>query len=433
MKISGFFLGNNITNLIKYLGFQVTNLEQIEAKLLWVVRLRWLALSLFTVSIVPNYSLGFLNRATMPIYIGIISMLFVLNLISSLKLISPQAKVPSMTLNIHLGIDVLVLTLLLYFVKGYNNPLFYLYLLNSSIAGALIGYKRESYSLLLLIHSCVLFIQVHFLSNNGSIIDKITVFQFIFFHILVLTFWLVMSTLGKYIKNQNQLRYKKLMNQEKQDRLRALGALSAGFSHEFASPLNTLQIRLDRLQREIKSHNDNLYEALAAVEACKLVIHQMNSSQLDSRACKSKIVKMDEFLNDIIDSWSEENYKAKIIRRIDCNDSLKLATLNFSQVIFNLLDNAAQSEASSVIKFRFYKLKNSYYVLEVEDDGAGFSKEILERIGEPFVTTKKNGTGLGMYLTQLLAQSLGGNLEIANLQSKGCVVKIKWPIFMEEL
>lgn len=427
MKTLGFFFGNLYSFFFKLISFQYKTFDPENAKIYWLIKLRWLAIGLFLLSAVPNFYFGFLDRYTLPIYIGIISILFVLNVISSLVFANPKRKTLNLTLNLHLSCDVLLLTLLLYFSKGLNNPLFYLYFLNSALAGLLIG-NNKGYPFLLLIHSVVLFLQIKYVNSMGPTLDIVTGSQFIFFHIMILSFWVVMSSLGRHIEEQNQLHIKKMISLEKQDRLRALGALSAGFSHEFSSPLNTAKLRIERMQKALPLTDENLSEALAAIDQCKLVIQQMNSSQLDSRNFQLKEIKMDEFLNDVVDSWHEENPQIQLEKNINCAVKTKISPLNFAQVIFNILDNAAQSPGVRKISVRFSEVKNSSVSFEVEDDGGGFSDEILARIGEPFVTNKVNGTGLGIYLAQILSQSLGGDLEISNLKTKGSVVKIVWPV-----
>lgn len=428
MKKLGFFFDNLYNFFSALISFEAKTIDSENAKIYWLIKLRWLAIGLFLLSAVPNFYFGFLDRYTLPIYIGIISILFVLNVISSLVFANPSSKKKGLTLNLHLSCDVLLLTLLLYFSKGLNNPLFYLYFLNSALAGLLIG-NNKGYPFLVLVHSVVLFLQIKYVNSMGVAIDIVTGSQFIFFHIMILSFWIVMSSLGKHIEEQNQLHIKRMISLEKQDRLRALGALSAGFSHEFSSPLNTAKLRLERMQKSLAPLSDeNLSEALAAIDECKLVIQQMNSSQLDSRSFQIKEIRMDEFLKDVIDSWCDENPQVMLEKNINCTVKTKISPLNFAQVVFNILDNAAQSPGVSKVNVRFSQVNNSSVCFEVEDDGSGFSKEILSRIGEPFVTNKVNGTGLGIYLAQILSQSLGGNLEISNLKIKGSVVKIVWPV-----
>lgn len=397
-----------------------------EGKIFWLIQLRWLALGLFIISSIPNYYFGFLDRTTLPIYIGLCSILFVLNVILTSVFHKPKQNISNLVLHFHLGIDLFFLTFLLYFSKGWNNPLSSLFLLNSALGGLLIGH-RKGWPYLFLTHTLVLFLQLKFWSQMSFNLDIVTLSQFLFFHLMILVFWLVMSSLAIYLENQSQALLKQKVGYEKQDRLRAIGALTAGFSHEFSSPLNAAKIRLERLERQLSEKNENLEEAIEAIKACELVIRKMNSSQMDSRSYNPQRLNIKEFLHDIVEAWKYENQTSlKIELDIEEETQVLMAPLHFAQVMFNLLDNASHSEGITTITVKFAKLLNGY-MLEVKDDGAGFEEEILKRIGEPFLTNKEQGTGLGIYLTEIFAQSLGGNLYIHNLKPHGCSVKIEWP------
>ncbi|RYZ81246.1 MAG: ATP-binding protein [Proteobacteria bacterium] len=66
------------------------------------------------------------------------------------------------------------------------------------------------------------------------------------------------------------------------------------------------------------------------------------------------------------------------------------------------------------------------------DHGPGFLPGILQQIGEPFVTSREQGTGLGLYVSQLFTQSLGGTLTVRNLTPSGAEVCLVWPSYREE-
>jgi len=229
-----------------------------------------------------------------------------------------------------------------------------------------------------------------------------------------------------------------LIQFEKQDRLRALGALAAGFSHEFASPLNAAKLRLDRLERSFENMQDtpawkmnaedNLLAAKKSIESCEAVIHSMNSSQLDVRDQKVKPINMTEFIKDVTDSWLEEHQNVNLVIDNTLTERLSVSPINLAQVILNLLDNAFESNPKGAITLRLHSLDN-LIKLVVEDEGSGFDERVLSRRGEPFVTTKVAGTGLGLYVSEIFAQSLGGHLLTENKPLKtGAVVTLTWPI-----
>src|SRR5690606_38185743 len=98
-------------------------------------------------------------------------------------------------------------------------------------------------------------------------------------HFYIFCSWYLMSSLGDHLSRQEQLRVRLLSKNKKLDELRALGSLTAGFMHEFASPLNTIKVRLQRLSRI--QDGEDLQAALRALESCEAVLGQMNSSEME--------------------------------------------------------------------------------------------------------------------------------------------------------
>jgi len=96
--------------------------------------------------------------------------------------------------------------------------------------------------------------------------------------------------------------------------------------------------------------------------------------------------------------------------------------------VLDLLDNAKEaSPEQSEIALRLYR-EDKNVVLEVVDAGHGLSREILSRLGEPFITDKTAGNGLGVYSAMMTAQSLGGDFVLANNSSgKGAVARLSFP------
>jgi two-component system sensor histidine kinase RegB len=253
------------------------------------------------------------------------------------------------------------------------------------------------------------------------------------FHFLIFLFWLVMRSLGLYLEKLHLLQASQRIQTERLDRLRAVGALAAGFSHEFASPLNAAKIRLQRLsslkplENLTLSQHEDIAEALSAVEDCEVVIRHMNASQLDTRDFQLKSVNIKDFLLDVVGAWQEEHPKAQVHVEPVLDILVSIPTLHFAQVILNLLDNAFEAAPQKKINISF-SVDAKNYIFSVLDQGSGFDPSVLQRLGEPFVTTKAFGTGLGLYVSQLFVQFLGGEIKIQNQQPLGAQVTLCWPL-----
>lgn len=391
--------------------------EDHSAKLLWLVKLRWVAVFLFFLLALPGLYFGYLSADTIAPYLGTLALLLVFNLLTQLNLEAGTAS-RSRLLAFQLAFDLLGLTALLYLTGGIQSPLATLFFVNAAIGGLLLP---GGLPVLLLTHACILALQVRSLLQAEP--DFATIGPMLILHILLFASWVVMRSLGLHLERQHEKRTSLRLLAEKQDRLRAVGALAAGFSHEFASPLNAAKLRLERLDRQASSEDTR--EALAALRACEDVVRQMNSSQLDPRSFQTKRVNVAKLTEDIADTWREgQDAGDVIIDAPDCGHSL-LPPLNFAQTLLNLLDNARQASPTGPVRVHLAR-QSDFFVLRVEDEGPGFLPNVIKQLGEPFVTSKAHGTGLGLYVSQLFAQSLGGELTVQN-QERGARVTIRWP------
>ncbi|XBO86856.1 ATP-binding protein [Bacillus licheniformis] len=99
------------------------------------------------------------------------------------------------------------------------------------------------------------------------------------------------------------------------------------------------------------------------------------------------------------------------------------------QVFLNILKNAieAMEDAEGFITIRSYFEKDSVFIT-FEDQGKGISKDVLEKLGEPFYTTKEKGTGLGLMVTFKIIENHGGSIHFESEEGKGTIVKLKLPI-----
>lgn len=431
-----------IRRLYNFFQFPKIESHTENAKLNWLVRLRWGAIGLFFCIAGPGYILGSLNRTTMVIFIGIVGVLCIFNLLTHLIYVESKTPVGPLFIGFQLAFDLTVLTALLLISGNFRNPFVALFLLNAGLGGVLIR-GRNSWPFVVLCHAFLIVLQIEFATHQMEL-SRQTFWIFVFVsHILIFSVWLVMRSLGIYLENNFESLSQSRVQIEKQDRLRAVGALAAGFSHEFASPLNAAKLRLDRLERAlanieltqswILTVKENILEAKNSVLACESVIRSMNASQLDVRDHKLRSVNMKEFIQDVTESWLEEHQETKLIVENHIAASILISPINLAQVILNLLDNAFEANPKGKIFLNLRENLNSIE-LSIEDEGPGFSERVLSHQGEPFVTTKSNGTGLGLYVSEIFVQSLGGNMMISNkASSSGALVILTWPTQSEAL
>ena len=79
-----------------------------------------------------------------------------------------------------------------------------------------------------------------------------------------------------------------------------------------------------------------------------------------------------------------------------------------------------------MIRFDHYFFINiKEFLIIIEDDGKGFKNDILEKIGQPYISKKENGMGLGIFIAKNLIENIGGSIAFNNNKNKGAKVEIK--------
>lgn len=423
-------------NLFKVFEIKINPFQIEQSKIKWLTQLRWVVISLFFGLSIPFYIYQFLNRSQMIIYVGLISILLIVNIFTILLYVDPKKDVPIVAVFYQLTLDLIMATSLLFVAGSFSNPFCIILILNTFIAGFLLN-AIYSIGFLLLSHSCVGILQFYYLFSENVNLDNRLTLSIVTFHFINLSCWFVSQVISSFVKKYFDLQIQQANAIERTNRLKAVGALAAGFSHEFASPLNAAKLSLDRALRNLHQMNtpknlqNDLYMATESLLVCESIVNQMNTSQMDIGSFKLKKVNLCELLDDVIQSWLDENEYALVKKSYHTNIEAFVPVINFAQVVINLLDNANQASSGLEIQVDL-AINNKIVELTVRDQGPGFSKEIIEHVGEPFISTKKNGTGLGLYVTGLFAESLGGKLIISNSE-KGGVVKIIWPHQVSDL
>jgi signal transduction histidine kinase len=97
------------------------------------------------------------------------------------------------------------------------------------------------------------------------------------------------------------------------------------------------------------------------------------------------------------------------------------------QIFLNLLLNALEAmEGGGTIEVSLAETRGRVEIV-FRDSGPGIAPDTLRRMGEPFVTSKAQGTGLGVFLTRRLAESAGGTLEVGNAPGGGAQARVSLP------
>ncbi|MGB9720908.1 MAG: ATP-binding protein [bacterium] len=230
---------------------------------------------------------------------------------------------------------------------------------------------------------------------------------------------------------------KKEKEQKEKERLSFLGNLVANFAHEIKNPLNGLAIAAQRLQREFPAQ-DQQYNKLTTV-----IIREIDSMTRIVNDFLSLVrPQIKEFQEFSVSGLIEEvgvlireqtNEKGiKYIEEIEDNVVFAGSREDIKRVIINLLLNAV--EAVSALKERkpeiaiSLKQQGGNIFITVMDNGPGIPASVLKRIFEPYYTTKKGGTGLGLFIAQKIVREHNGEINVESSDGLGTRFNITLPL-----
>ncbi len=339
------------------------------------------------------------------------------------------------TFLIQLLVDILALSILLYFLGGSTNPLVSLLLLPVTVAAALLrpAYTWSIASVAAISYTALMFIHAptdEHQHHNFEIHVWGMWFGFLLSACLVAYF---VSRIGATLRNNDRALARAREDALKAEQVVALGTLAAGTAHELGTPLATMAVLGKELELEYQ-HMPELVSPLGLlrgqIDRCKEILSRMSvhAGQLQAGAGHHQTV--DEYLHDLLDEWQDT--RAGVQVKIDLQGPLPgahiIADRTLSQAILNVLNNAADASSETIEVIANWD--EAQLTLEVIDQGGGLSPAVAARLGEPFVTTKApgKGLGLGLYLARSTLDRLGGSIQLNNRENEGLSARITVPL-----
>lgn len=221
-------------------------------------------------------------------------------------------------------------------------------------------------------------------------------------------------------------------------KLAVLGQMSASISHELNNPLAAIRSFADNGKRFLARESydrvdDNLSRISALTDRMAKISNQLRSFARKSDS--NEVSKLD--IKPLIFSAKEllaAQCKAKQVElRLDLEQQLPSVELNpiqFEQVLINLVTNAMQAlEQQELRNIQISAaLCDSHIAIFVDDNGPGIAYSEQHQLFEPFYTTKKNGLGLGLSISQQITQAMGGTLDVADSPLGGARFVITLPV-----
>ena len=430
----------------------------------WLQHLRWGAVLCQAILIFLAYS--YLKIALPIIFVSIIILFEACSNILFTFLTRRRKVIPEWLFGLVMFLDIIFLTVLLYFTGGPMNPFTFLYLVHIVIGAILMRanwswslavFTVLSYSSLFIVDPQV-FGRLPLLLPGGFIggVDiqatchpAVTEYTLLSDHMklhlqgmllaFAITAFFIVFFVGKIQKALEEHQQTLVSLEEERarsEKLSSLATLSAGAAHEFSTPLSTIAVAAGEMLHQLKDENmdqglvDDARLIKDQVKTCKDILYQMAADAGEHLGEALEKYELEDVLTKIVSEFSEKDQARIKVENEAGEIAIQIPLRTTVRTVKGLIKNGfdASREVSPIFLKCFYD--DNFLYFQVRDEGAGMDKENIVRACEPFFTTKEQGKGLGLglFLAQNLAEQFGGELSITSEKQLGTTVTISFAL-----
>ena len=401
------------------------------------ITLRWIGIigQLIAVNLVYlflNPSFDFIT-SNLVIFLGILSNLYLIFIYKKTQLSDRSAF-------IFLLIDILQLGVLLYLSGGITNPFVIFILIPSVFSSSNLSLRTNT---LLVILSIIIIIFLTFNYQDLPInLNSDFHNNHYFYYSIPISLIIALVFLNYFAMTfgtQSRLRKEALGKMEevmaKEHELLSLGGQAAAAAHSLGTPLSTITIIAHDLMKQFKGQKDlekDIELLNSQVERCNEILKRLTLNPVEEDEFIDKDINIRDYLYEIISSFKEIS-KKEFVFNFDQDSNPKKISKSIEIVygLRNFIGNANKF-AKNII---FINLKSDSEITEitVEDDGDGYPRDIISKIGEPYLKSNyskdksKEGLGLGLFIGKTLLEKNFASVNCRNSKTRnGAEVVIRW-------
>ena len=234
--------------------------------------------------------------------------------------------------------------------------------------------------------------------------------------ILILFSMIIIIATRRLFKAEDQMK--------EQERLAQLGQMAASVAHEIRNPLSIMKGTADILRKKYQDLSDEMLTYIP--EEINRLNRLVEDFLLFASQRKPDIQTVN--LKETIHEFTHQFQDSRIHIQLDDKLPEILADRHaLRQVLLNLVHNALDAiDEKGQVDVRIINSpdKSGRLTLEIQDNGAGISKEDIKKVFEPFYSTKASGSGLGLAISKQLLEQMGGTILIESARATGTLVRI---------
>ncbi len=401
------------------------------------ITLRWIGIigQLIAVNFVYfilNFKFDFIT-SNLVIFIGIVSNFYLI-------FIYKETQLSDRSAFIFLVIDILQLAILLYLSGGIINPFIIFIIIPSVFSSSNLSFRTNTL-LVLLTASSIIFLALYSTDLPSPLGDHFHASLYYYYSIpIALIIALVfLNYFAMTFGTQSRLRKEALTKMEevmaKEHELLSLGGQAAAAAHSLGTPLSTIKIITQELLKQFEGNKDvekDINLLSSQVERCNEILKKLTLNPDEEDEFIDKDISIKDYLNEILNSFKEISTKKFIFNFDQDSNSKKIVkSIEIVYGLRNFIGNA--NKFSDINVFINLKSDSEFTEISIEDDGPGYPKDILSKIGEPYLKSNnpqdksKTGLGLGLFIGKTLLEKNFASVICRNSKTRsGAEVIIKW-------
>ena len=413
-----------------------TSKDNIQLDKKTLVILRWIALigQYLTISIVYfvlKFELLFFYCSAV-ILIGVLTNFF-------LQFKFHKNQLNNFTSTFFLFYDLIQLSILLYLTGGVTNPFIILLIVPAIVSSTFLTLRSTINLSITTIVILILLTIYHLpLPHSGELHFHVPDIYLYAVPIAIIVGLIFLTYFGVRFGIESRKRTEALNRLElilaKEHELESIGLQAAAAAHSLGTPLSTITVIAKELEKETRNnpkYSKDIELLLSQTKRCSDILKNLSKNQLQEDSFLTDI-KIEELLGEIVKSYAEISEKklSLLVEKNRFNPQIE-RTLEITYGLRNFIGNAVKYSKSSVD----ISLESNDKVTKVQvcDDGPGFSEDILNVLGEPYIRSKnkiissKSGLGLGTFIGKTLLERMKATVNFDKCpKTNGAMVTIKW-------
>lgn len=214
------------------------------------------------------------------------------------------------------------------------------------------------------------------------------------------------------------------------EKLSIAGQLAAGIAHEIRNPLTAIKGFLQLIKPKTKDRDQYFDIVFSELSRIELILSELLMLAKPQQTATMQTIDLKKIISEVTALLeTQANLNGILMNTSDIEEDLLMNgdQNQLKQVFINLIKNAVESMPDGGKVDIIAKAEREGILVTIRDEGVGIPESVMKRIGEPFLTTKEKGTGLGLMVTFNILENHNGTINVDSQPEKGTVFHIMFP------